>query len=71
MAEATKFVPNRDFPVPTGIQFTKIDRDTGYVALPTCPNVVLEAFREGAAPTELCPVNHDSDEGPLEQEVTE
>ncbi|MBK8575715.1 MAG: hypothetical protein IPN90_08565 [Elusimicrobia bacterium] len=71
MAEATKYVPNRDFPVPPGIQFTKIDRDTGYLALPTCPNVVLEAFREGASPTELCPVNHEMDEGPIDQEVTE
>lgn len=71
MAEATKYVPNRDFVVPPGIQFTKIDRDSGYLALPTCPHVVLEAFREGAAPAELCPVNHDTDEGPLDQEVTE
>ena len=71
MLQATKYVPNRDFPVPPGIQFTKIDRDSGYLALPTCPNVVLEAFREGASPTELCPVNHEVDEGPLEQEVTE
>lgn len=71
MAEATKYVPNRDFTVPPGIQFTKIDRDTGYLALPTCPNVVLEAFREGAAPTELCPVNHDAEDGLLEQDITE
>lgn len=70
MAEATKYVSNRDFTVPPGIQFIKIDRDTGSLALPTCPNVVLEAFREGTAPTELCPANHDADDV-IEQEVTE
>jgi penicillin-binding protein 1A len=71
MTEATKYVPNRDFQVPAGILFAKVDRDTGYLALPTCPNVVLEAFREGTVPTELCPVDHEADEPPLEEEITE
>ncbi|MBI4396144.1 MAG: transglycosylase domain-containing protein, partial [Elusimicrobia bacterium] len=51
MLEAIKYVPPRDFAVPPGIVFAKIDRDTGSLALPSCPHVVLEAFREGQAPT--------------------
>ncbi len=71
MAQAVKYVPNRDFAMPTGIAFAKIDRDTGFLALPTCPNVVLESFREGAVPTEFCPVDHETEEAPPEEEITE
>lgn len=71
MTEATKYVPNRDFQAPPGILFSKIDRDTGYLALPTCPHVVLEAFREGTVPTDLCPVDHETNEPPPEEEITE
>jgi penicillin-binding protein 1A len=71
MAEAAKYVPNRDFSVPPGIVFSKIDRDTGFLALPTCTHVVLEGFREGLAPTVFCPTNHDAEEPPLDQDVTE
>jgi penicillin-binding protein 1A len=71
MVQAVKYVPNRDFDMPTGIAFAKIDRDTGFLALPTCPNVVLESFREGAVPTEFCPVDHETEEAPPEEEITE
>jgi penicillin-binding protein 1A len=58
MKEALKPYPVRDFPIPPKIEFAKIDADTGFLALPTCPNVILEAFREGAVPSEFCPVDH-------------
>ncbi len=58
MREALKDKPVRDFPVPPKIEFAKIDADTGYLALPTCPKVILEAFREGTVPTEFCPYEH-------------
>lgn len=58
MRKALKNTPKRDFPVPAGIEFAKIDRDTGYLALPTCPYVVLEAFKEGTVPEEFCPYDH-------------
>lgn len=58
MREALKNFPVRDFAIPPKIEFAKIDYDTGYLALPTCPKVILEAFREGTAPTEFCPFDH-------------
>jgi len=64
MQEALKTQPVRDFQVPPGIVFSKTDRDTGLLALPTCPHVLLEAFRTGQAPTTFCPVDHERDTGP-------
>ncbi|NOT26320.1 MAG: transpeptidase-transglycosylase [Acidobacteria bacterium] len=42
------------FEVPEGITFTEIDRDTGKLALPTCPRVYNESFVAGTEPTEYC-----------------
>ena len=42
------------FEVPEGITFTEIDRDTGKLALPTCPRVYNESFATGTEPTEYC-----------------
>jgi len=58
MKEALKNYPVRDFAVPPKIEFAKIDSETGYLALPTCPKVILEAFREGTVPKEFCPFDH-------------
>jgi len=58
MKEALKSYPSKDFPVPSKIEYAKIDVDTGFLALPTCPKVLLEAFREGTVPTEFCPYDH-------------
>lgn len=73
MREALKSYPIKDFPVPPGIEFAKIDSTTGYLGLPSCPKVILEAFRAGTVPTEFCPYDHttgqfgaESDEGVLE-----
>jgi penicillin-binding protein 1A len=58
MREALKGYAVKDFPIPSKIEFAKIDADTGLLALPTCPKVILEAFREKTVPSEFCPVDH-------------
>jgi len=50
--------PRRDFPVPDGISFLKVDSETGFLALPTCPKQALQAFEEGTEPTRYCPFDH-------------
>jgi penicillin-binding protein 1B len=46
--------PNLPFDPPEGVNFLEIDRDTGKLALPTCPRVTSEAFLTGTEPTEVC-----------------
>lgn len=58
MRQALKNKPVRDFTTPPKIEFAKIDADTGYLALPSCPNIILEAFREKTVPIEFCPYEH-------------
>ncbi len=50
MEEALKGKAVRPFPVPPGIQFVRIDHDTGRLAQPGDSNVILEAFKSGKAP---------------------
>jgi penicillin-binding protein 1B len=45
---------NVTFEAPEGISFVEIDRDTGRLALPTCPRVTTEAFLAGTEPLEVC-----------------
>jgi penicillin-binding protein 1B len=45
---------NVSFEPPEGISFVEIDRDTGRLALPTCPRVTNEAFLAGTEPLEIC-----------------
>jgi penicillin-binding protein 1B len=42
------------FEVPEGVSFVEIDRDTGRLALPTCPRVTSEAFLAGTEPLQIC-----------------
>ena len=42
------------FEPPEGISFVDVDRDTGRLALPTCPRVMHEAFLSGTEPLEVC-----------------
>jgi penicillin-binding protein 1B len=46
--------PNIEFSVPDGIDFVEIDKDTGKLALPSCPRTFREAFLTGTAPIETC-----------------
>jgi penicillin-binding protein 1B len=42
------------FQAPDGVTFVEIDRDTGFLAGPTCPRVFTEAFIAGTEPHEPC-----------------
>ena len=46
--------PNRNFEAPDGVSFVDIDKDTGQLALPTCPRAASEAFLAGTEPLEVC-----------------
>ena len=41
-------------PAPEGIVYVQIDRDTGLLAGPRCPNTRSEAFVAGTEPRETC-----------------
>ena len=58
MKKAHEGIPAHNFTVPNGIVFAKIDKQTGYLALPSCPKVVLAAFRKGTEPKDFCPIDH-------------
>jgi penicillin-binding protein 1B len=42
------------FEPPDGVSFVDIDRDTGKIAMPTCPRVTTEAFLAGTEPLGVC-----------------
>ncbi|NNL67254.1 MAG: penicillin-binding protein 1A, partial [Myxococcales bacterium] len=52
MALALKEHPNRDFPVPAGIVFARVDRETGLLAGADSKGAYLQAFAEGSEPTQ-------------------
>jgi penicillin-binding protein 1B len=55
MRRALEGRPNVPFPAPdSGISLVDIDRDTGLLALPTCPRVLSETFLAGTEPLEYC-----------------
>ena len=54
MQRATAGRANVPFPVPPGVTHVEIDRDTGKLALPTCPRVTSEAFLSGTEPAAWC-----------------
>jgi penicillin-binding protein 1B len=54
MQRATAGRANVPFPVPPGVAQIEIDRDTGKLALPTCPRTTTEAFLVGTEPTTWC-----------------
>jgi membrane carboxypeptidase/penicillin-binding protein len=45
------------FEVPSGITYADIDRQSGKLALPSCPGTFTEAFAAGTEPTEYCPLH--------------
>jgi penicillin-binding protein 1B len=54
MKSATAGEPRDEFEVPEGITFAQIDRTTGKLAVPGCPNTINESFLAGTEPTEYC-----------------
>lgn len=51
-------VPVRDFPVPEDVVFSKVDSETGFLSVPTCPKRSLVAFKKGTEPSQFCPYDH-------------
>ena len=50
MKEALKDVPPENFPIPDGVEFVKIDPQTGLLATASTKEPVFEVFRVGTAP---------------------
>jgi penicillin-binding protein 1B len=46
--------PNVPFEVPPGVSFVEVDRDTGQLALPSCPRTYTESFIAGTEPADYC-----------------
>ncbi len=55
MAEALKGSPARDFDIPPGVVFAKIDARTGLLASPYSKKTVFQAFKQGTEPKEYSP----------------
>ncbi len=53
MQNATKGTPVKEFEIPEGIEFAKIDPITGLLAPPEAKNVLFEVFKTGTAPTQM------------------
>ena len=51
MQKALAGKPARNFPIPEGIVFAKINAKTGLLASPGAKEVVFECFKEGTQPT--------------------
>ncbi len=45
--------PVKIFQPPEGVEFAKIDADTGLLPIPESKNVIFECFKEGTVPTEV------------------
>ena len=66
MKLALKEYPNRDFPVPNGIVFARVDRETGLLAGSGSKHPYLQAFTEGTEPTQTAnQASRDSGRGRL------
>ena len=52
MQRALEGKPVKVFQAPEGVEFAKIDADTGLLPVPESKNVVFECFKEGTVPTE-------------------
>jgi penicillin-binding protein 1A len=81
MKQAIKGTPPKNFPIPDGVEFAKIDPETGLLAGPSTENPIFEVFKVGTAPTDVSVSEElqpsldffmlDSDEKPLSEEEPE
>ncbi|GAB4281020.1 MAG: PBP1A family penicillin-binding protein [Deferrisomatales bacterium] len=53
MKEAVASIPQADFPVPPGIEFARVDAETGRLAGPTSVKTFTAAFKKGTVPPPL------------------
>ncbi|MBI5970387.1 MAG: PBP1A family penicillin-binding protein [Deltaproteobacteria bacterium] len=50
MKEAVADMPVRNFPVPEGVEFVKVDSKTGEPAIAATPETIFEVFKSGTGP---------------------
>ncbi|HHL40987.1 MAG TPA: PBP1A family penicillin-binding protein [Deltaproteobacteria bacterium] len=55
MKAALEGVPEKNFRIPDGVEFAKVDPKTGLLANPTTDGPVFEVFKVGTAPKEVSP----------------
>lgn len=67
MQEALKDTPVRDFSVPKGVVFAKIDAKLGLLASPFSKKTVFQAFKEGTEPVEHVPAPQQAKSGHFSQ----
>jgi penicillin-binding protein 1A len=63
MKTATREEPVRNFEIPDGVVFARIDRKTGLLAKPEVEDAIFMPFREGTVPTEFAPVSNENGNG--------
>jgi penicillin-binding protein 1A len=56
MKKATEGMPVKDFPIPDGVEFAKIDPKTGLLANSQTEKPFFEVFKVGTKPTESAPL---------------
>jgi penicillin-binding protein 1A len=69
MKGATEDTPIENFEVPDGVEFVKIDPETGFLASPMTEGVIFEVFKIGTTPTEFSGARMPED--PAEMQETE
>lgn len=57
MRRAHEGSPRSNFEPPPGIAWADVDPASGLLASPQCPAAVTQAFREGTAPRQWCPLH--------------
>jgi len=55
MKKATRGTPIKNFPMPDGVEFAKIDPETGLLATISTDEPLFEVFKVGTKPTETSP----------------
>lgn len=56
-------LPDQDFEMPAGVVRLEVCKDSGMLALTTCPNKIKEVFNAKYQPTETCPLHVPSSKG--------
>jgi penicillin-binding protein 1A len=55
MKKALKDTPPENFPIPDGVEFVKIDKETGLLANSSTKDALFEVFKVGTTPTGVSP----------------
>ncbi len=55
MKKALEDVPPENFPIPDGVEFVRIDKETGLLASSSTKEALFEVFKTGTTPTSVSP----------------